>query len=169
MITQRKSRGGPMVLFAVLFALFTGCEEKAPPDMRATDEAALRGADEAWSKVTAAKDVEGHLAYYADDASVLPPNAPIVTGKEALRAMISQFYAMPGFSISWQTTKVEASKGGDLGYTVGRYEMGFNDPKGKPTTERGKYATIWKKQADGSWKVVVDVFNSDVLVPVPSK
>jgi ketosteroid isomerase-like protein len=169
MMSRRKSRRGLVVLFAAILALFISCEQKAPPDMRPADESAIRSADEAWSKVTAAKDIEGHLAYYADDASVLSPNAPIATGKEALRTMISQFYAMPGFAVSWQPTKVEASKGGDFGYTVGTYEMSFNDPKGKPVTDRGKYVTIWKKQADGSWKVILDMFNSDLPLSASSK
>jgi len=41
-------------------------------------------------------------------------------------------------------------------------------PDGTPMTDHGKYATIWRKQTDGSWKVVVDIFNSDVEMPMPS-
>ena len=70
--------------------------------------------------------------------------------------------ANPGFALSWQLTKAEASRGGDLGYTVGTYVLTLHDPKGEPVTDRGKYVTVWKKQADGSWKVAADIFNSDL-------
>jgi ketosteroid isomerase-like protein len=45
--------------------------------------------------------------------------------------------------------------------------MSFNSPSGKPLRDRGKYVTVWRKQADGSWRVVRDVFNSDLPVPGP--
>jgi ketosteroid isomerase-like protein len=51
---------------------------------------------------------------------------------------------------------------GDLGYTIGAYEMTFNDPTGKTVSDKGKYVTVWKKQKDGSWKVLLDVFNTDL-------
>ena len=137
----------------------------AQPDTRAADEQAIRETDIAWSKVGAAKDLEHMLAFFADDASELSPNAPLATGKEALRKAWSAYFATPGFAISWQPTKVEASRGGDLGYSMGTYELTTHDPTGKPVTDRGKYVTMWKKQADGTWKVVADIFNSDLPAP----
>jgi ketosteroid isomerase-like protein len=49
---------------------------------------------------------------------------------------------------------------GDLGYTFGNYVLKAKDKDGKPVVEYGKYATVWKKQKDGSWKVVMDMGNS---------
>jgi ketosteroid isomerase-like protein len=54
---------------------------------------------------------------------------------------------------------------GELAYSTGTYTLSFNDPAGKGVTDRGKYATVWRKQGDGSWKVVIDVFNSDLPLP----
>ena len=149
-----------------LFAL--GCAQQQPaPDTRAADEAAIRNADTEWSKVAAAKQFDAAVAYYADDGSLLWPNQPILTGKEAIRKAWEQMLQSPGFSISWQPVKVEAARSGDLGYSQGTYEMTMNDPKGNPVTDRGKYVTMWKKQADGSWKVVADIFNSDLPPAAP--
>ena len=80
---------------AAVFACFvcvSGCNQQAtqtPPaaDTRAADEAAVRAASAEWAKVAAAKDLEKTLSYYAEDASMLPPNMPIVTGAEARRKM----------------------------------------------------------------------------------
>jgi len=149
--------------------LAPSCKQQPAPDTRVADEAAIRQADAAWSKVAEAKQVDAMVAYYADDAVVLAPNAPMANSKEAIRKMMGEMFAMPGFGLKWQATKVEAARSGDFGYSLGTYEMTMNDPKGKPVTDRGKYATVWKKQADGSWKVAVDMFNSDLPAPPPSK
>jgi uncharacterized protein (TIGR02246 family) len=138
---------------------------RAQPDTRAGDERAIRETDMAMSKAGGAKDLEHVLAFYADEASMFPPNAAIATGKEAIRAVWSQLLANPGFAVSWQPTKVEASRGGDLGYSSDTYEVTLHDPTGKPVTDRGKYVAVWKKQADGSWKAVADIFNSDLPAP----
>jgi len=141
----------------------------SPPDTRAADERAVREADAAWSKAAAAKDVEAYVGFLAEDALVLPPNAPMLTGEESMRKGLSEEMANPGFALSWQASKVEASRGGDLAYTVGTYQFTMTGPKGKPVTDRGKYVTIWRKQPDGKWKVVADIYNSDLPAPAAAK
>ena len=109
-----------------------------------------------WSNVAQAKNVDSWVAFYSDDAIVLPPNDKIATGKEAIRTVITNLLAAPGLSIKWQPSKVEVARSGDLGYSQGTFEMTVSDPKGNPIMDRGKYVEIWKKQADGSWKLVAD-------------
>jgi uncharacterized protein (TIGR02246 family) len=142
------------------------CGQQQTPDTRAADEAAIREADLAWTKAAGAKDLEATLSYYTDDGSILPPNAPIATGKEAVRKVWTELMAAPGFAISWQPVQVEAARSGDIAYTRGTYELSMNVPKGEPMKDRGKYLEVWKKQADGKWKVVADMFSSD-LPPAP--
>lgn len=137
----------------------------AQTDTRAADERAIRETDLAWAKAAAAKDLERTLTFLADDATEMVPNAPVATGKAALRKSWGDMFSPPGFAISWQPSKVEVSRGGDLGYSIGTYQTTMNGPGGKPVTDRGKYLTVWKKQADGSWKVAVDAFNSDLPLP----
>jgi ketosteroid isomerase-like protein len=153
-----------LVILAVLSALATfSCGPQSAPDTRAADERAIRETDSAWSAAAGAKDLERTVAYYAPDAVSLPANAPIATDMGAIRKFWEQDFAMPGYALSWKTAKVEVSRGGDMGYAYGTYEFTFNDAKGKPMTDRGKYLTVWKKQADGKWKAVADMFNSDLL------
>ena len=152
-----------------LALLAPGCKQQQP-DTRAADEAAIRQADIAWSKVAEAKQLDSFIGYFLDDAVELGPNEPMAAGKEAIRKMMSDMFAMPGFGIKWQPNKAEAARSGDFGYSLGTYEVTMNDPKGKPMADRGKYVTIWKKQTDGSWKITLDMFNSDLPVPqAPSK
>jgi uncharacterized protein (TIGR02246 family) len=149
----------------VLVLFVSACGQQTPPDTRAADEAAIRDADIQWSKTAATNDVDGTISYYSDDASVLPPNASIVSGKQAIRAVWASLL-VPGASESWQPSKVEVSRSGDLAYTMGVYQSTMKDSRGKPAADHGKYVEVWKKQADGRWKTVADMFNSD-LPPSP--
>jgi ketosteroid isomerase-like protein len=151
-----------------LTLLMLGCTQQQP-DTRVADERAIREADSAWSAATVAKDIDRILSYYAPDASSFPPNAPIVTGLEAIREAWVQDSASPGY-VSWKTAKVEVSRASDLGYAFGTYEFTLDDAKGKRVADRGKYLTVWKKQSDGKWKAVADMYSSDLPVtPRPSK
>lgn len=151
-----------------LLFLVPGCS-KEQPDTRAVDQAAIRAADVAFSKAVETKQLEAAIAFYADEAVVMIPNAPMLSTKEAIRKSFSDLSAMPGMAMKWEVTKVEAARSGDFGYSVGTYEMTMNDAKGKPVTDRGKYATMWKKQADGGWKAVVDISNTDLPATPPAK
>jgi uncharacterized protein (TIGR02246 family) len=151
------------VLVPVLFALAAGgCARKE--DFQA-ERAALRQADIDFAKATAERGVDGWVSYFAEDGSMFPGNAPIVTGKDAIRAYMAPAFADPSFSLTWQPTRADVSRSGDLGYTVGSFERKSSDPQGNPAVRRGKYVTIWKKQADGNWKVVVDIGNLDQPPP----
>ena len=131
-------------------------------DTRAADEAALRKLDDEWSKAAGASDVEKTVSYYTDDALVMPPNSPVLQGKEAARGMWKAMFSMPGYGGGWKATKVEVSRSGDMGWVTGNYEITETDASGKPMTDKGKYLEVWKKQADGSWKCVADMFNTDL-------
>jgi ketosteroid isomerase-like protein len=159
---SRSSLSGTLVLFFFLLSLSTGCQSQATSDTRATDEATLRKLDDEWSKAAGARDVEKTISYYSDDAVVMPPNIPTLTGKEPIRSLWKSMLDSPSFSGGWKVTKVEVARSGDLAYVSGSYEFNEKDDSGKPITDKGKYLEIWKKQTDGSWKCIVDMFNSDM-------
>lgn len=169
MVDRRMSSRRVVCVFAasILWILLaTSCGKQTPPDTRAADEAALRDVDAQWAKTAATKDVDATIAFYSDDAIVLPPNAPLATGKAAIHGVWAELLA-PDTSLSWQATKVEIARSGDLGYVTGTYVATSKDPKGKPVTEEGKFVEVWKKQADGKWKAIVDTYNSDLAPQAP--
>jgi ketosteroid isomerase-like protein len=132
----------------------------AQKGMSPTD--AVRTADQDWEKVFAAKDLGKSVAFCAQDGAVLGANAPIANGAEAISKLFAGFFALPNLKMSWSVNRADVAKSGELGYTSGVYEMSFSDPSGKTIQDKGKYVTVWKKQADGSWKVLLDIFNSDL-------
>ena len=157
-----------LLAWSVGMVILSGaCGPQPAPDTRAADERAIRDLEAEWSKLFAAKDLDGFVAFYADDVATFPPNGPMANGKDASRAALKPMFEAPGFSGSFQPTKVEVARSGDMGYSYGTYAMTMNDAKGNPTNDRGKYVTVYKKQADGKWKPVVDIFNSDLPVPAP--
>jgi len=165
---KRHNRTAGTICCALGFLLL-GCAQQQPaPDTRAADEQAIRELEAAWSKAAGEKQLDATVSYYADDAAVFPPNAPIATSKEAIRTAWTQLLAPSISSLGWQTVKVEIARSGDLGYAYGTYEMTVTDSKGNPAKDRGKYVSVWKKQADGSWKSVADIFNSDLPAAPPA-
>ncbi|HKV33304.1 MAG TPA: DUF4440 domain-containing protein [Pyrinomonadaceae bacterium] len=152
-----------VVTVLVLLSLFAACQRQA--DTRAADEATLRNLDAEWSKAAGAKDLEKTVSYYTDDALILPPNIPTIQGKQGARTMWQGMFSVPGFGGGWKATKVEVS--GDLGWVTGTYELSETDASGRPIVDKGKYLEVWRKQADGSWKCVADMFNTDLSSVAP--
>ena len=142
-----------------LLSIATACQSAATS---ATDEATLRKLDDEWSRAIRARDVEKTISYYTDDAVVMPPNIPTLTGKEPIRSLWKSMLDSPSFTGGWKATKVEVAQSGDLAYVSGNYEFTEKDDSGKPITDKGKYLEVWRKQADGNWKCVAGMFNSDL-------
>ena len=149
-----------------LFLLTSACAPQPPADTRAADEKIIRDLDAQWSKTALAGDIEGTVSYYAEDATFLPTNAPAAVGKQAIRPLWAAML-VPGVSVSWQVNKVEVARSGDLAYLVGVYQVNAKDPRGNPMNDTGKLVEVWKKQADGNWKVVADIYNSDLPAQAP--
>lgn len=129
--------------------------------------AAVKTADMQWSKAAQTHDMVALDSYYADDATVLPANAEMITNKSgAMKYWMDNL--TKDVEVSWTPMYVEVSKSDDMAYVVGSYTMTTKPAKGKkgnPVTDQGKYLSVWKKQADGSWKAEADTWNSDKALP----
>jgi uncharacterized protein (TIGR02246 family) len=155
----------PVFAMACAMAIAAGgCEEEhlhQPADNRAADEAAIRAASKEWSNAASSRNLEKAVSFYADDATYNPPGAPLAAGKDAIRKVWTNIVAIPGGNLRWETTKVEVARSGDLAYDTGAYTLTKNDASGNAVTTKGKYVVVWKKQADGNWKVIQDIDNPD--------
>jgi ketosteroid isomerase-like protein len=120
---------------------------------------ALAKLDDDWSNAAVARDVEKVASFYAEDAVAYPPNEPAAVGKAAAKKVWATYFSDPTFNISWKTRHAEVT--GDIGYTAGTYEDSLKGPDGKTVNEKGKYLCVWRKQKDGSWKAIHDIWNAD--------
>ena len=125
------------------------------------DVNAIRAADAAWLRAYIARDVEKALSFCDERGSMLMPHQAIVTGKAAIRKLLAVHLAPRSPRVTWQPNEADVARSGDLGYTSGSYKMSFKNAAGKSVSDKGKYLIVWKRHADGSWKVLFDISNSD--------
>lgn len=146
---------------ALSLVALVGCRQAPTPmvGLSADDQAAIRQAvDDALAMANADKpDMDAYTrGYYAADALVLAPNMPAVRGHEAIAEL------MKSFPISDLRVEIVELEGlGDMAWARGTYSMTLMPANAEPMSDTGKYVEIWKRQADGSWRVVRDIFNSD--------
>jgi ketosteroid isomerase-like protein len=122
-------------------------------------EAVLLRTDREFNAATQSRRAEGWMSFMADDV-VLLREKPTV-GREAVGAEIQKTFADPNFVLTWEPVRGEMFKSGDMGYTVGRWTASSISAQGQKRTSQGTYLTVWKKQADGSWKAIWDGGASD--------
>jgi ketosteroid isomerase-like protein len=134
-------------------------------EQRKQAEAAIRQQDDAWLKAIGGRQLDATVSYYADGAVLLAPNAPIARTRDEIRQAWSQVFASipAGAPFNAGTTQVEVANSGDLAYAVGFFSVD------NPPIDKGKYLEVWKKQPNGSWKAIVDTFNSDMPAQSPAR
>lgn len=155
-----------LLLFLITWSMLTSLPEAfAAAESEGDAATTIQKLDEQWSATAEKNDLEGALAFYADDAVLLAPNMPIAKDKKSIREIWAEMLA-PNTAVSWKVSKAEVAKSGELGYLYGTYELTMKDPKGgAPIHDTGKLLEVWKKQPDGKWKCIVDTYNSDLPVP----
>ena len=166
-MTGDSMRTALLSLFAGLYLIGCATGGVTPSGARAVaspvDEAAVRQAllkaDSDFSALSAQQGFSAAVAvYFADDATALLANENPLIGKAAIMANLAATPS-PGF-LSWEPRRAEAASSGDLGFTWGEYKLQFRSEGGQPQMRNGKYVSIWKRQADGSWKVIIDTGNA---------
>ncbi len=106
-----------------------------------------------------AKDVleqggAGFAAWFADDGVALGNGTAPLIGKVAIAK--SANWSPQNYQLTWTPTDAMMGPSGDMGYTWGHYEGRSKDANGNPVLTSGRYITMWRKEPDGSWKVVLD-------------
>jgi uncharacterized protein (TIGR02246 family) len=122
------------------------------PDQILALEAAMMAAG-------AEKGADGYMSFYADDAVELPNGEAALQGRDAIRKTMD-FLNDKNNRLTWTPHRVEVARSGDLAYSYGTFEFRSIGKDGRPASEYGKYATVWKKQSDGRWRVVLDMGNA---------
>jgi ketosteroid isomerase-like protein len=151
------------VLATTLIAALTGCATppQAVANKRADAVRDIRAAEEAAIRAFGKRDAGQAASMYAPDATLMLTNMPSANGSQ-IGPLLKELMADPNFSMTFNTTKVEAPASGEFGYTRGAYTMTMTDAKTKKVLKgSGKYLTVYARQTDGSWKIVDDINNPD--------
>jgi uncharacterized protein (TIGR02246 family) len=121
--------------------------------------AAIAAGNEKFMAAARQGDAAAVAALYTDSGQVLPPNAGVMSGREAIQAF---FQAMLNMGIQGiQLDSTEVADHGDTAIEVGRYTL-FGE--GSQQLDQGKYIVVWKQEA-GDWKLHRDIFNSSMPAP----
>lgn len=150
-----------ILIFILSLILLTACSNKTTVDSKAEAEKLMQTSRD-WSKTVAGNDIEKIMSYWADDAEFFDNHeGKRLKGKAAIRKMVEESLKIPGFKISWEPESASVSASGDMGYLVERNEISIPDSAGNPMIMRGTVVTIWKKDAAGNWKNVLEAGMDD--------
>jgi uncharacterized protein (TIGR02246 family) len=119
----------------------------------------IRTMDREFMDNVAAKNASLVASLYADDARILMPGRPVVSGKSEILAFYKEALDGPVEAITLDTAHIEVS--GDLAYTFGSNKILLKEPGGASREENGKYVAVYRRQPDGDWKIVVDSYSSN--------
>jgi ketosteroid isomerase-like protein len=123
----------------------------------ASERRELLEVDAAFSRATTERGLEGFLSFFSEDAAILSSDARTITGKPDIRSHYSKAFSTPGFKIAWTPAEAHLHGVGELGYTYGTFQITTRDESGCPSSRTGQYCTIWRKQPDGAWKIILDI------------
>ncbi len=132
----------------------------------AGDIAALRNQPSVFDAAAGAEDIDAMMSLFADDAVRMPPNAPAAIGSAAIRDLFLQDWQANDFE--GRNELVDLRIAGDLAVGYGTWEGRVIPEDGSPAFDDvGKWMASWERQTDGSWKVLWNVFNSDLPPTMP--
>ena len=127
-----------------------------------TIKSAIKADEKKWNQQVKAKDTEGLAGHYADDAYFVAPGQKPADGSTAIRQFYANASTDPALDVEIASDKIDVAAAGDMAYSRGHYSEKYTDRKtGKVMTDKGSYLAVYKKQSDGSWKIVQDFATAD--------
>jgi len=113
--------------------------------------------ERSFAEMAVNKGIAEAFLFYADKDAILERNDVLFKGRQSIAEL---FEKSPSntmeVTLSWEPDFVDVSSSGDLGYTYGKYQYVSVDSAGKRNESEGIFHTVWKRQADESWKYVWD-------------
>ena len=136
-----------------------GAQEQSAPNpltdpMAKPGKVLLFDLEARFAKDTKERGGAGFASWFADDGVALGNGQPPVIGRVAIEK--SANWTPQAYQLTWTPTDAQMGPSGDMGYTWGHFEGRSKDASGNPVLTSGRYMTIWCKQPDGNWKVVLD-------------
>jgi ketosteroid isomerase-like protein len=112
-----------------------------------------------FAKATAEGGGKAFATWFDENGVSLANGQAPVHGREAIAKQAT--WSPKDYQLVWTPTDAAMSPAGDMGYTWGHYEGRSRDADGNTKVTSGRYLTIWRKEPDGSWKVVLDASNDE--------
>jgi ketosteroid isomerase-like protein len=155
---MRRVQSRPIRLLPAALVVLSACTEAPAQTVSAPDPEVLMAADRAFAADVARGGTEAWVSWFAEDGAQIQTGQGEIRGRDAIRQLMAGLDD-PNFSLSWEPRRADIAASGELGWTTGDYVSRGVGADGQPRQTRGRYVTIWRMQADGSWKVVMDLGN----------
>lgn len=146
-------------------AIFAAASIACGPASTSADQETIGKADKELQAAVARKDLEKVISFYSDDARLMPAAKPAINGKQGIRTEWEAIFKIPDFENKSERKGLEVAASRDLAYTTGTYTATLRGEDGAIVQEPGKWVSVWKKQADGSWRIIIDIYNTDIPPP----
>lgn len=153
-----ESRTAPVAV-ALLALVVAGCTPSAADDTSGEDLEAINQIRETEMRAFSSGDREALDEIFADDALVMPPGQPTVEGVEARNAWLDDLYSQ--VSVEGSYTGSDVTLAGDYAFERMRFNLRTTPVGGgEPIEETGRGLHIYERQPDGSWRIVLDIWNT---------
>ena len=120
-------------------------------------ERELFRADSDFAAATHARGIDGWMSFFDKDAIRIKYRGGMVKGYDAVRVTDTPLISDTTITLNWQPLEAHVFQDGALGMTVGTSQVvGRTGPRAGQTTYRGRYTTLWRRDASGKWKVIMD-------------
>jgi uncharacterized protein (TIGR02246 family) len=157
-----------IIPLVILLCFAFGCQqgeevaEETAVDVEA-DITALKKIEEEWAAANTSGDIDKLVSFFTDNAVNIPPNEPALIGKEAIRDWFQQYFDQ--FTMEEDGTVVDVQVSGDLAFTRGTFTS-IQTPKtvGESLKSNGSWVTIYRKQSDGTWRCICNIWSDESLV-----
>ncbi len=145
-------------LLAVVFLLvpIASAQENPPTARLPIEIETLRQAELDFAKAFANRNVARFAEFVADDARFTSAGK-LREGKAAILEQWTRMMQDPNLTLTWSPDIAEVSQAGDLGFTSGPYEISLKRPDGTRAQERGRFASVWRRQPNGAYQVIFDI------------
>ena len=143
---------------AVIGAGSVACAAPAPDDVPTVDASELMEADRAFNRAVSEGGSAAWANWFAEDGAIVQEVVGEIRGRAAIAEAVA-FLDLSGVSLTWDPIRADVAQSGDLGWTTGSYVSVSPAEDGTERRGTGTYVSIWRRQADGMWKVVMDLGN----------
>lgn len=146
-----------LLVIVPITLLFCSCQSKIKQGSGEKWKQEVFEAERRFAEMAGQEGISAAFIYYAADDAVIMRHNKVYTGKsELMNYFDSQLSAPKDEKLSWKPDFVDVSSSGDLAYTYGPFVYSYKDSSGNKVESRGIFHTVWKRQADGSWRFVWD-------------
>jgi ketosteroid isomerase-like protein len=147
------------LLSAVLAFAGSGCRQPPPATGSEQVRQEIMEAERGFAAAVARQGVDAWVATFDSNGAEITPRG-VIRGSAAIRAHMTPQLADTSVLLSWEPDTADVAASADLGYAIGHWKI---TPRARPDSvlAHGNYVTIWKRQANGEWKAVVDIGNQE--------